>query len=157
MRDIRGGPGNLQDFLISDLGRWGPFRKEGQLQVVDDTVHNRIVGEETNDLHLTALMEPLTLLHEYYKAAALRAEHRIDLVNLADHGSASQSSMRLPNQGRPALGGDGPQLLLCDPEGESLPASLPDLPPVGVGIEAVIAHRELAFVGNMGGHPGDEV
>jgi hypothetical protein len=144
MRDIRGGPGNLQDFLISDLGRWGPFRKEGQLQVVDDTVYNRIVGEETNDLHLTALMEPLTLLHEYYKAAALRAEHRIDLVNLADHG-------------RPALGGDGPQLLLCDPEGESLPASLPDLPPVGVGIEAVIAHRELAFVGNMGGHPGDEV
>ena len=49
MRDIRGGPGNLQDFLISDLGRWGPFRKEGQLQVVDD--NNRIVGEETNDLH----------------------------------------------------------------------------------------------------------
>jgi hypothetical protein len=50
-----------------------------------------------------------------------------------------------------------PQLFLYDPEGESLKAGLPDLPPVGVGIEAVISHGDLAFVGDMGSHPGDEL
>jgi hypothetical protein len=109
--------------------------------VFDDAVHGLIIGYESDDLHLTALMEPLTLLHEYYKAAALRAEHRINLVNLADHGRASQSSMRLPNQGRPALGRDGLKLLLGHPQNQRRDARLPHLPPVGVGIQAVITDQ----------------
>jgi len=28
---------------------------------------------------------------------------------------------------------------------------------MGVGVEAVISHRDLALVGNMGGHPGNEL
>jgi hypothetical protein len=36
-------------------------------------------------------MKPLTLLHEYCKAAALGADKRIDLVDFPDHGSAAQS------------------------------------------------------------------
>jgi hypothetical protein len=39
-----------QDFLIGDMRRRGPLRKEGQLQVVDNPVYHSIVGEESDDL-----------------------------------------------------------------------------------------------------------
>ena len=32
-----------------------------------------------------------------------------------------------------------------------------DFPPVGVGIQPIISHRDLALFGNMRGHPGDEL
>lgn len=32
-----------------------------------------------------------------------------------------------------------------------------DLPPVGVGVEAVVSHGDLAFVGDMGSGQGDEL
>jgi hypothetical protein len=81
--------------LINDPRRGRLRSYKGQPQVVDDSVHRRIVREEGDDLHLTALMEPLTLLHEYCKAAALRAEHRIDLVNFTDHlGPAPPGDLR---------------------------------------------------------------
>lgn len=31
------------------------------------------------------------------------------------------------------------------------------LPPVGVGVKAVVADHDLALVGNMGSDPGDEL
>ena len=39
----------------------------------------------------------------------------------------------------------------------SLQARLPDLPPMGIGIKAAIAQRDLPPVGDMGSHPGDEI
>jgi len=53
------------------MRRRGPLRKEGQLQVVENPVYHSIVGEESDDLH---------------DAAALRADHRINLIDL--RGSA---------------------------------------------------------------------
>ena len=49
------------------------LRYKHELEVVDDPVHGQIIGYEGDDLHLTALMEPLTLLHEYCKAALMEA------------------------------------------------------------------------------------
>jgi hypothetical protein len=89
-----------------------------QFEVADDFVDHGIVGQEGDDLH---------------RGAALRTDRGVDFIDFADHLG-------------PALGGAGPQLLLYDPEGESLQARLPDFSPVGVGIEAVISHRDLAFL-----------
>jgi len=74
-------------------------RHERQLQMLHDPVHNGNLRDEGDDLHLAALMEPLTLLHEYCKAAALGAEHRVNLIDFSDHLG-------------PALGGDALQVLL---------------------------------------------
>ena len=60
--------------------------------MVDDSVDHGIVSEERDDLHLSA---------------ALRADHRINFIDFADHLG-------------PALGGDRPELLLHHPERESL-------------------------------------
>lgn len=46
------------------------LRDKRQFQVVDAAVHNRIIGEEGDNAHL---------------AAAARAEHRVNLTDLADH------------------------------------------------------------------------
>jgi len=74
------------------MRRRGPLRDKGQLEVVNDPVHHGIVGEESDDLH---------------DAAALRADHRVNLIDLPDHLG-------------PAFGGDGPELLFHHPERESL-------------------------------------
>jgi len=76
--------------------------------VVDDAVHHRVVREESDEFHL---------------AAAMRAEHRVDLINLPDHLS-------------PVLARDAPQLVLDNPERKSCQARLIDLPPMGIGVEA---------------------
>jgi hypothetical protein len=34
---------------------------------------------------------------------------------------------------------------------------LPDLPPVGVGIESVIPDHDLALIGDVRGDPGDQL
>jgi len=97
--------------------------------VIDDFVHNRIVGEERNDLHL---------------AAALRTEEGINFINLTDHLG-------------PALGGDVLELLLHHKERESLMARLLDLSPVGIGVEAEVTDSDLSLVRNMGSEPGDKL
>jgi hypothetical protein len=104
-----------QDFLISELRRRGSFHNEGQLQVVDDAVDHGIVGEEGDNLHL---------------ALALRADHRVHFVDLADHL-------------RPALGGDGSELVLHDQERKRGQIYLLDLPPVGIGIEPIVPDSDL--------------
>jgi len=108
--------------------RWS-LRHKCQLEVIDDTVDHGIVGEEGDDAHL---------------AAALRAEHRVNLIDLPDHLG-------------PAFGGEGTELLLHHSERNRHQARLLDLPPMGVPVEAVISDRDLALVGNMGSHPGDEL
>jgi len=79
--------------------------------VADDAIHHGIIGEESDDLR---------------RAAAMRADHRINFIDFADHLG-------------PALGGDGPELLLHNPESKRPEASLFDLPPVGVGVDAEVA------------------
>ena len=54
-------------------------RHELKFEVVDDAVHGPELLDEGDDLHPAALMEPLTLLHEYCKAAAFRAALRSPL------------------------------------------------------------------------------
>ena len=61
---------------------------EGELEVIDDAVDQGIVGQESDDAH---------------RPSASRAEHRVNLIHLADHLS-------------PVLGGDGPEILLPLPE-----------------------------------------
>jgi len=58
---------------------------------------------------------------------------------------------------RPALGRDALELVLNNPERKSGKARLLDLPPMGIGVEAVVADHDLALVGDVGGHPGDEL
>jgi len=163
------GIGNHEEILKGTLRR-RPLRNERQLQVIDDPVHDGMVRDEGDDLHPAALMEPLTLLHEYCKAAAFRTDHGVDLVDLPDQGSASPSSMRLPdqgsaspssmrlpNQGRPALGGETAEFLLDDSERRRRKARLPDLSPVGVRVQAVVPDSDLPLVRNMGSDPGDKL
>ena len=123
------GFGGHQDFLIGDVRRRRLRRHERQLEVVDDAVHYGIVGKEGNDAHPTP---------------ALGTEQGVDLVNLPDHG-------------RPPLGRDALKFLLDHTERKSRKARLPDFPPMGVGVEAEITDGDLAFVGDMGSDPGDEL
>ena len=96
--------------------------------MIDDPFHDGVVREESNDLNL---------------AAALRTVDRVNLIDLADHLG-------------PAFGGDWPELL-HNQERDSGLACLLDLPPMGVGFEAVVPHRDLAFIGDVGSDPGDEL
>jgi hypothetical protein len=64
---------------------------------------NGILRDEGGDFPSAALMEPLTLLHEYCKAATIGTDHRVNLVYL-------------PNHFRPALRRDAPDILLDQPE-----------------------------------------
>jgi len=96
--------------LESGLRRRGTLGDKDELQVVDDPIHHDRLREEGDDLHL---------------ATAAGTGQRVDLVDFADHL-------------RPALRGDGPELFLRHPERETLQTRLLDLPPVGVGVEAVL-------------------
>jgi hypothetical protein len=111
------------------MRRRGPFRKEGQLEVVDDAVNHSPVSEESDDLHLSA---------------ASRAEHGIDFIRFTDHLG-------------PALGRLTLRLLLHHPERKSFKTRLLDVSPMSIGVEAVISDSDLAFIRNMGSHPGDEL
>jgi len=62
---LAAGLGNHQNFLIGDVGRRGPLGNEGQLEVVDDVVHDGGVCQESDDLH---------------DAAAVRTGHEVDFV-----------------------------------------------------------------------------
>ena len=95
---------------------------------MDDPIHNSIVGEESDDLHVTAV----------------GAEHRVNFVDLADHLG-------------PALGRDGPELLLDNGEGGRPQACLFDLASMGIGIEAIISDSDLALVMDMGSDSGNEL
>ena len=105
------GLGRHQNFLISQVRRRGPLGGKCQLQVMDDPVHYGVVREESDDLH---------------RAAALRTDHRVDLIDLADHLG-------------PALGRERPELLLNHPEGKRPKACLLDLPSMGVGGKATLS------------------
>ena len=111
------------------MRRRGSLRDKRQLEVVDDAVHHGIVGEEGDDLHL---------------ATVLGADHRVNLIDFADHLG-------------PALGRDRPELLLHNQERDSGLTCLPDLPPMRISVEAIISHRDLALVRDMGSRPGDEL
>jgi hypothetical protein len=93
------GLGSHQILLIGHMGRRGALGDKGQVEVVDDAVDHGLVGEKSDDGHLSA---------------ATRAEHRANLINLKDHPG-------------PALGGDGLELLLHHLERESLMDRLLDL------------------------------
>gem|GEM_PF-1640392 len=69
-----------KELLEGGLRRRGFCRYKGELQVLDDPIDDSVLREEGDDAH---------------RAAASRTDHRVDLVDLADHG-------------RPALGGDAP-------------------------------------------------
>ena len=88
----------------SGLRRRRPLGDKGQLEVVDDPVHYGGLREEGDDFH---------------PASALRANHRIDLIDLPDHFG-------------PALGGDAPRLLLDNAQRSRRQARLADLPPMGL-------------------------
>jgi len=92
------------------MRRRGSLRDKRQLEVVDDAVHRGIVGEEGDDLH---------------RAAALGADHRVNLIDFADHLG-------------PALGRDRAELLLHDQERDSGLTCLLDLPPMRISVEAEV-------------------
>lgn len=79
--------------------------------MANDAVHEATVREERDDLH---------------RAATLGIEEGVNLLDRADHLG-------------PALGRDGPELLLEHPERESLIDHLLDLPPMGVSVETLVA------------------
>jgi len=126
---LTAGLGGHQNFLIDKMRRRGSLGNKGQLQVVDDPVYHAVVGEERDDLHLSA---------------AARAGHRVNFIDFTDHLG-------------PAFGGDGPELLLHHPDRKKPKACLPDLPSMGVGVQPIISHRDLALVRDMGSRPGYEL
>jgi hypothetical protein len=118
-----------QDFLIGDV-RWGRLvRGKCKLEVVNDAIDCGEISEESNDPH---------------HAAAFGTEERVNFINFPDHLG-------------PTIGREAPELILNNPERESLEARLLDLPPMGIGVKAIKTHRDLALVGNMGGDPSDEL
>jgi hypothetical protein len=70
MSTLAAGLGSHQDFLIGDMRGWSPLRDKHQIEVVDDSIHHGIVGEESDNP---------------YCAAALRAERGVNLIDLVDH------------------------------------------------------------------------
>jgi len=50
-----------------------------------------------------------------------------------------------------------PELVVHHREREGRKACLLDLPPMGVGVQPIISHRDLPLVGDVGGHPGNEL
>jgi len=52
----------------------GSLRNEAQLQVVDDAVHQGVVGEESDDAHLAAALRALRFIMHHL--AYLLAEKR---------------------------------------------------------------------------------
>jgi len=110
--------------------RWGrSLSNKAQLEVVDDFVHNRIVGEESDDLHCPP---------------ALRTDQGVDFIDFANHLG-------------PAAAGDPRALLLDDDELAGRLLRLTHLAPVGIGVQAEVTNRDLALVGDMRGHPSDEL
>jgi hypothetical protein len=77
-------------------------------------------------------------------SSALWADHRTDIVNLADYG-------------RPALGRNAPELFIDKPAGKSRQARLPGLPPVGVCVEAGVTDHDLVLIRDVRRHPGDQL
>ena len=94
--------------LIDHVRRGRPLGHKRQLEVVDDTIDHRIVGEEGDDAHF-----PL----------ALGADQGIDLIHLA------------ANLG-PAPAGDSRAFLLYDQELSQALLSFAHLPPMSIGIQA---------------------
>ena len=118
-----------QGDLLDDARRRRLLRYKRQLEMVDDPVHGGIIHDESDDFH---------------RATAFGANHRIDLVDFPDHR-------------RPALGWDALLFPLCHPEGEGRDPRFPHLSPVGIGIKPIVTNHDLPLVGNMRGHPNDEL
>jgi len=74
-----------------------------------------------------------------------------DLVPLAE------ASIRGQDKGALFVAAGNPRTsLLNDQELVAFLPFPPYFPPMGIGIEAIISHHDLLFVGNVRGHPGDE-
>jgi len=114
--------------LLEDMGRRRLRRHKRQLQMLHYPIHDGNLRDEGDDLH---------------PAPAFRADHRVHLIDLPDHG-------------RPTFGRKTPELFLNDPERRRTLARLLDLPPMGVRIKAEVSDHHLTLVGNMRGHPGDK-
>jgi hypothetical protein len=114
--------------LLEDVGRRRLVRYKVQLQILYDPVHDRILREEGDDLH---------------HAPAVRTEEWVNFINLADHLG-------------PALGRNALQVFLDHPERRRIQTRLLDLASMGIGVKAIITHRDLALVRDVRGHPGNE-
>jgi len=75
-RIFSGGLSGNQNFLMGDMRRRGFVGDKRQFDVVNDLVHHGIVGEERDDLHLSA---------------ALRTEEWVNLIDLANHLSPASA------------------------------------------------------------------
>jgi len=114
---------------ISARPRRGTLGFASSTRIKDDAIHHGIIRNKSDDLHLSS---------------ALGTNQRIDLVDFPDHLG-------------PALAWDSRSLLLNEDKGMLIGLGLSPLAPVGVGVEAVIPHGNLALVWNMGSDPGDEL
>ena len=65
-----GRSGRHQGNLLEDMGGRRLLGSERQLEVIDDPIHDGVLREEGDDLH---------------PAAAPGTDHRVDLIDLADH------------------------------------------------------------------------
>jgi len=99
-----------------------------KLEVVDDAVHHGTVCDESYDAHF---------------ALALGTDQGVDFINFSDHLG-------------PAAAWDSWAFILDKQELARRPR-ITHLAPVGVSVEAVISDSDLALVGDMGCHPGDEL
>jgi len=97
--------------------------------VIDDPVHRGVVGEEGNNAHLSL---------------AQGTGQGIYLIDFFDHLG-------------PASAGDPRAILLDEDEFLRTSLQLEHLPPVGIGVEAVISDSDSSLVGNVGGDPGNEL
>lgn len=96
-------------YFLESGAWWGRFVcHKRQLQVVDDSVHHRELGEEGDDTHL---------------ALTFRTSERVDFIDFTDHLS-------------PAAAGDPGVLVFDDDDELARCLRLAHLAPMSIGVEA---------------------
>jgi len=111
------------------MRRRRPFSFKGQLEMTDDPVDCLRLFDKRYDSHLTSTGG---------------AQQRIHFIDFADHLS-------------PGFGGHKQRLFFNDRGRRECRVSLAYLSSVGIGVKAVVADHDLAFVRNMGSDSGDEL
>jgi hypothetical protein len=117
-----------QKLLLYMMRRRGPFGFEGQLEMTDDPVDNLMIIYERDDLH---------------SASTCGTKQGIYLIHLADHLC-------------PALGRHISRTIFGYERIKRISLSLMHLPPVGIGVKAVVADHDLTLIRNMRSDSGDE-